>query len=290
MKKNILHTKIIFPAIILFVGILGGCTERELSERPSDGPLKIYIKWPENTDVDGAHLLLYRSDGTLHADIKCEAAGHECRVPEDTYTILVSNSDCSNAECMNHELHYECCMCAKAHPTEEGVLQHVQNVYCIGEHGIEVKPGNRVCEVTLYPQNRVKYLHFDIDPTYVDDIQQMQLRMTGVVPSILLADGSDTQEETQHVLANTSVMKNRHYIADMSVFGWRGQNLVTAEITYTDGREEISLPQDIGEQLTALPKEGGTINITLELPSGGEILLTVTVETWENGTGSGTVI
>lgn len=137
------------------------------------------LKWPENTDVDGAHLLLYRSDGTLHADIKCEAAGHECRVPEDTYTILVSNSDCSNAECMNHELHYECCMCAKAHPTEEGVLQHVQNVYCIGEHGIEVKPGNRVCEVTLYPQNRVKYLHFDIDPTYVDDIQQMQLRMTG---------------------------------------------------------------------------------------------------------------
>lgn len=290
MKRNILHTKTIFLAIILFAGILDGCTERELSERPSDGPLKIHIEWPENAEVKGAHLLLYRSNGTLHANIECGTEGHECRVPEDTYTILVSNSDYSNAECTNHKSLHECCICAKAHPTEEGVLQHVKNVYCIGENGIKINAGNQVSEVTLYPRNRVKYLHFDINPAYVDDIQQMQLRMTGVIPSVLLIDGSDTQADTQHILADVSTAGNGHYAADMSVFGWRGQNLVTVEITYTDNRQEVSLPQDIGQQLAALSEEGGTINITLELPSGGDILLNVTVNSWENGTGSGIVI
>ena len=191
---------------------------------------------------------------------------------------------------MEHASAAECCMRAEAHPTEEGVVLHVQHVYSTGEEGIEVRPGNAASEVTLYPQNRVKHLHFDIDPDYVDDIAGMKLRMTGVVPSVRLADGSDAQDETQHVLADASTADGGHYAADMSVFGWRCENLVTAEIAYTDGREEVSLPQDIGEQLAALPAEGGTVRLTLALPSGGEITLTVTVGEWESGTGSGTVI
>ena len=290
MKRKILHISIVCAAAILSAGLLGGCTKRGLSERPSDGPLKIHIEWPDQADVAGTQLLLYRSDGTLHANIECGTEGHECRVPADTYTILAVNSDCSNTQCLNYESHRTCHLCAESHPTEKGVLQHVHNVYRTAEGGVEVKAGNRPSEVTLYPQNAVRRLRFDIDPAYVDDIRQMRLRMSGVVPSIRLADGSDTQAETQRILADASAGENGHYTADMSVFGWRGENLVTARLSYTDGREEVSLPQDIGEQLAALPQEGGTVHLTLELPSGGEIVLTVTVEAWTRGTGSATVI
>ena len=50
------------------------------------------------------------------------------------------------------------------------------------------------------------------------------------------------------------------------------------------------MPQDLSEQLGQLPDEGGTVDLTLLLPDGGEIALTVTVEAWESGSGSGTVI
>jgi hypothetical protein len=281
----------LFFSAVFGAVVLAGCTERELSERPSDGPLKIRLEWPAgHANISGAQLYLYASDGTLYRRIECAASGHECRVPADSYTILAVNSDCSNASCLRTESPGSCRMGAGSHPTEEGVLLHVSQVYCIGQTGIEVAPGNRAQEVTLYPRNRVKFLHFDIDPSYVDDIRDMQLRMTGVVPSVLVSDGSDAQEATQHILAEASATDDGGYTADMSVFGWRGESLVTAAITYTDGREEVSLPQDIGNQLSALPEEGGTIHLTLALPDGGEIMLTVTVEAWQSGTGSGTVI
>ncbi len=50
------------------------------------------------------------------------------------------------------------------------------------------------------------------------------------------------------------------------------------------------MPQDLSEQLGQLPEEGGTVDLTLVLPDGGEIALTITVEAWESGSGSGTVI
>lgn len=293
MKRKTIYNIIRMSfAVLLTAGIGSGCTERELSERPDDGPLKIRIVWPGETakEVSGGRLLLYRSDGALHKEIACGADGHECRVPADTYTILVVNADCANAGYMGHESAAACCLYAEAHPTEESVVQHVRYVYSTGEGGIEVRPGNAASEVTLYPQNRVKHLHFDIDPDYVDDIAGMTLRMTGVVPSVRLADGSDAQGETRHVLANTSAADGGHYAADMSVFGWRGENIVTATVRYTDGSEETTLPLDIGEELKALPAEGGTVNIVLALPDGGEITLTVTVKAWESGSGSGTVI
>lgn len=293
MKRKTIYNMIRMSfAVLLTVGIGSGCTERELSERPDDGPLKIRIVWPGETakEVSGARLLLYRSDGALHKEIACGADGHECRVPADTYTILTVNADCANAGYMGHESAAACCMCAEAHPTEEDVVQHVRHVYSTGEGGIEVRPGNAASEVTLYPQNRVKHLHFDINPDYVDNIAGMTLRMTGVVPSVRLADGSDAQGETRHVLANTSAADGGHYAADMSVFGWRGNNIVTVTIRHTDGHTVTTEPMDISNDLAGLPGEGGTVNITLTLPDGGEIELSVTVDAWESGSGSGTVI
>jgi hypothetical protein len=61
-------------------------------------------------------------------------------------------------------------------------------------------------------------------------------------------------------------------------------------VRHTDGSKETTVPQDLSERLGRLPEEGGTVDLTLALPDGQEIALTVTVEAWESGSGSGTVI
>ena len=174
--------------------------------------------------------------------------------------------------------------------TETNTLQHVGKVFCIGTKDVSVQRGNRPTEITLCPKNTVKRLHFRIAPDYIDDIAEMNVGMTGIVPSVRLIDGCDAGEPTGEVMATAKREADGFYSADMSVFGWRGENLVTATVRHTDGREETTVPQDLGEQLGRLPDEGGTVDLTLVLPDGEEIVLTVTVKAWESGSGSGTVI
>lgn len=266
-----------------------GCTERELSERPADGPLKINLVWPSGQSVAGGRIWLYGSDGSLHKAIACAAEGHECRVPAGTYTILAANSDCANADCHRSESWQEHCMKAGEDETSNTLL-HVGKVFCIGTNGVAVPQGNRTTEVTLYPRNTVKKIHFRIDPDYIADIAEMNVRMTGIVPSVRLMDGDDAGESAGEVLATAQSEAGGLYSADMSVFGWRGENIVTVTIGHSDDSTETTIPQDLGEQLAQLPEEGGTVDITLALPDGGEIALTVTVKAWESGSGSGTVI
>lgn len=275
--------------LLLSAAALTGCAERELSERPADGVLKIDLVWPDGQSVAGGRLWLYGEDGSLHRAIDCAAAGHECRVPAGRYTILSANADCSNADCEKPESWQEHCMKASI-DTETNTLRHVGKVFCTGMKEVRVKPGNRPTEVSLCPKNTVKRLHFRIAPDYIDDIAGMNVRMTGIVPSVRLIDGCDAGEPTGEVTAAAKSETDGFYSADMSVFGWRGENLVTATVRHTDGREETTVPQDLGEQLGRLPEEGGTVDLTLVLPDGGEIALTVTVEAWESGSGSGTVI
>lgn len=64
--------------LLLSVTALVGCAERELSERPADGVLKIDLVWPDGQSVAGGRLWLYGEDGSLHRAIDCAAAGHEC--------------------------------------------------------------------------------------------------------------------------------------------------------------------------------------------------------------------
>ena len=287
--KNILYKKYIGVILLLSAVVIGGCTERELSERPKDGVLKINLEWPDGHSVEGASLWLYGSDGSRYSNIECMAEGHECRVPADSYTILVTNSDCSNAGCHDSETSQACCMKAERMPDGD-LLKHVGKVFCTGADEVMVKRGNQATEITLYPENTVKKIHFRIDPNYIEDIADMDVRMVGVVPSVKVMDGSDAGEATGEVSAKAKSETGGLYSADMSVFGWRGENIVTVTVIHTDGSTEITIPQDISEQLAQLPKEGGTVNITLFLPDGGEIALTVTVKAWESGTGSGTVM
>lgn len=275
--------------LLLSVTALVGCAERELSERPADGVLKINLVWPDGQSVAGGRLWLYGEDGSLHRAIDCAAAGHECRVPAGMYTILSANADCSNADCEKPESWQEHCMKAGS-DAGSNTLQHVGKVFCTGTKDVTVLRGNRPTEITLCPKNTVKRLHFRITPEYIADIAGMNVHMTGVVPSVRLIDGCDAGEPTGEVAATAKSEADGFYSADMSVFGWRGENLVTATVRHTDGREGTTVPQDLSEQLGRLPDEGGTVDLTLVLPDGGEIALTVTVEAWESGSGSGTVI
>lgn len=295
MKKSIIRHIYIAVALTAAAMTASGCVERELSLRPSDGPLKVDFEWPEEAmsggnSVEGAHLLLYGSDGTMFKHYECSPDGFEGRVPADTYILLLINSDFMNSDCAHDESSEDCCVYALQTEDSEGTLMQVYNVYCTGIGGVTVAPGNNPTEVTMYPENVVKHLTFDIDPNYVENISELHITMSGVIPSVRLLDGADAGDQTQSVSAEASPREDGTYAGSMSVFGWRGDNIVTAEIVYSDGREpQTSIGVDIGDQLEALPEEGGSVDIVLELPDGGEIDITIGVEPWKPGTGSGIV-
>lgn len=283
--------KICMSSVLLFAaGILTGCTERPLSIRPDDGLLTVNLVWPGGQSVAGAQVWLYDSRGEFYRMAECPSGGYSGRVPADTYTVLVVNSDCSNADCEHYGSWRECCIQAdRADPTGR-TLQQVGRVFCTGTGGVTVKHGSDPTEVTLYPKNVVKKLHFDIDSGDIADIADMEIVMTGIVPSVLLIDGSDAGEPVGAVEVTAQSEDDGSYSADMSVFGWRGGNMVTVTIRRSDSSTVTTLPQDLSDQLAQLPDEGGTVYLVLVLPDGSEIELTVTVKDWESGTGSGTVM
>ncbi len=292
MKTRFIYNMLI--VIPLFV-CLAGCTERGLSERPGDGPLKIHFVWPEDEEavqysrVTGASLWLYNSDGVLFYSGECPSEGYEARVPEDTYTAIVVNSDYINAECGDEESMSTCCISADEESGRDGYLLDVDKVFCGGVSGISVKGGNKVAEVTINTVNVVKYLHFDIDPNYLVEVSGMEVTMSGVVPAVYLYDGDYTDEPTAKMTVE-AYPEGGMYYADMSVFGYDGENVVYATIVYEDGTSETTVPQDISDALEELPDEGGEVDITLVLTDGGEIPVTVTVGQWEKGSGSGTIV
>lgn len=289
---NIKYTGVLLAATAL---LSSGCVERQLSQRPFDGPLKVNLVWPEavageTVDVDGAVLYLYGSDGALYRKVECAPEGYEARVPADNYTILAVNSDCSGAAGQHED--DAALNSMRALPLEGNAeyLQHVADVFCIGISDVEVAKGNVVTEVTMCPENTVKYLTFEIDPDYVEAVASMRLKMTGVVPSVSLSDGNDAGEEARAVLAAAEALGDGNWSAFMSVFGWKGENVVSADVEYSDGREpQTSVGVDISDQLGALPEDGGVVEVTLEMPDGGEIAISISVDPWRRGTGSGVV-
>ena len=207
-RRKSYYIGVMFSAVLM-AGMMAGCTERDLSERPSDGML---------------------------------SGGYEARVPADTYTAIVINSDNVNTECHDEDAYSTCCVEADLLENYTDVLMNVDYVFCTGIGGITVNRGNLPTVVTMYPENVVKYIHFRIDPTYIDDVESMEIRMSGIVPAVYTRDGNDTEEQTLSVMAAAQSESNGLYSADMSVFGWRGNNIITATVRFTDGTEEETLP------------------------------------------------
>lgn len=291
MKGNKLIYMFVCAAL---AGALAGCTERDLMQRPDNGPLRVNFVWPEGVessaigDVTATQLWLYGSDGSLYEVVRAGRDSYEARVPADTYTLLAVNADAVNAAAVSTESASVCRMVASEIDAE--TLEHVDHVFCGSTTGVVVKPGNIETVATVYPKNAVRYLTFDIDPNYIDDLAGMDMRMTGVVPSVLVANGADAGEPLRSVIAEGQPVDGGHYAASMSVFGWRGQNVLSVIVEYVDGTTEETVPVDISDQLVSLPAEGGSVEVTLTLADGGEITVVATVTPWEAGSGSGTVI
>lgn len=311
------YPSIQIAALLLAAGLCAGCTERQLSERPSDGPLTIHLTWPEGAEVGSSRLWLYGSDGSLRYTLDASAAGYEGRVTADTYTILAANADGVQVTNAGTESATTNRLCAETEE-EDGtsatsrnasvatrsattrtsatrdtgttLLRHVGNAYCTGMESVTVRAGNTSTEVTLNTVNTVRVVRFSLDPNYIGGIADMQVRVTGIVPSVRVMDGTDAGYPTGVVSATAFPDASGIYLADLSVFGWRGDNVVSVTVTYTDGSTEDTVPQDISGQLQALPAEGGTVSLTLTLPDGGEISLVLIVEAWKEGSGGGTII
>ena len=288
MERNRIYTKVWIFTALLLAGIMNGCTERDLSERPTDGPLKINLEWP--AEVSGAQLWFYDSAGNLYQTVSCDADGYECRLPAGEYTVLVINRDGVHTAMDGTEQEGTCCVEAEYAVEGENILEQVDHVYCTGMGNVVIEPGNIATEITLEPKDVVKHLSFNIDPNYIDRIESMEIHMTGVTPAVYVENGVAVQRAAGEVVSEV-VEEGGTYTADMSVFGWQGENIITVVVRYNDGSEEVTLPIDISDELGALPEDGGEIDIVLELPDGGEISITVSVQGWDDsGTGGGIVI
>ncbi len=284
--RYLIYMKAVLPALL--VCLAGGCVERELTERPTDGVLRVEFRWPEECEPDGTQVFIHTPDGTLYTSQSCDAYSHEFRLPRGVYSIRSVNTGPVNADCTDASI-----IRARTDPAK-GTLLNVGNVCCTGADRIEVT-GGTPAEVTLHHRNAVKTIRFELDTEEVGPFETMELRLSGIVPSVCVSDGSDAGEPegavetTVEVETDSRNVSATRHTASMSVFGWRGGNTLTATVHRAGGTIEDALPQEIGSLLDELSESGGTVRITLRMPDGGEIGVSVTVSSWQEGTGSGTV-
>jgi hypothetical protein len=269
---------------LLVVGLATGCIRQPVHE--CDGPLNISLVWPENQQVPGAKIWLYSSSGLLHLMTECPAGGYQGFVPADTYTVLVVNSDYANATYASRDAVQNSTIQVAARSTDPGTIQQVDRVFCTGAGSVVVQQGDQPTGITLYPKNTVKRLHFLLDASSATaEIVGLDLCMTGIIPSVRVMDGSDAGDTPKRVVVTAEETGGWTYAADMSMFGWRDDNAFTITARYADGTEAITAPL-VTTQLQGLPEEGGTVNVTLALSNGDELVVRVT---WEGGSGEGTV-
>lgn len=281
------YMKTVLPALL--VCLAGGCVERELTERPADGVLRVDFRWPEECEPDGTQVFIHTPDGTLYTSQSCDAYSHEFRLPRGVYSIRSVNTGPVNADCTDASV-----IRARTDPAK-GTLLNVGNVCCTGADGITVEAGGEPTGIVLHHRNAVRTIRFELDTEEIGPFETMELRLTGIVPSVRVSDGSDAGEPegavetTVEVETDSRNVSATRHTASMSVFGWRGSNTLTATVHRADGTIEDALPQEIGSLLDGLSDSGGTVYITLRMPDGGEIGVSVTVSSWQDGTGSGSV-
>lgn len=273
--------------LALLLSVVSGCAEREQAECPTDGLLRMDFRWPEDCEVAGTQVWISDGqDGTLHTSCRCDAYSHELRLPQGIYSIRSANTDFINADYIGNGI------IRIRKDNAKGTLLNVGKVYCTGVDGITVEAGGLPAEVVLHHKNVVRTIRLVLDTEGIGPFEMMELRLSGIVPSVCVSDGSDAGEPAEDagvtVRTNSRGDSGTRHTAVMSVFGWRGANTLTATVHRAGGSVETVLPQEIGSLLDGLSASGGSGYITLKM-SSGEIGVSVTVSSWQSGTGTGTV-
>lgn len=283
--RYIIYMKAALFALLL--SAISGCVERELAERPAGGLLRMDFRWPEDCEVAGTRVWIQDKDGTPHTSCLCDAYSHELRLPQGVYSIRSVNTDLINADCGDDGI------IRARKDNAKGTLLNVGKVYCAGADGITVEGGDRPAEIILHHKNVVKTIRLVLDTEEIGPFEVMELSLSGIVPSVRVSDGSDAGDSAEDagvtVGINSRGASDACYTVEMSVFGWRGDNTLTATIHRAGGSVETILPQEIGSLLDGLSESGGSGYIMLKMSDGGEIGVSVTVCSWQSGTGSGTV-
>ena len=311
--KNRSITLILAPFMVLMILSSTSCVERSLELRPEKVPLTLYMIWPEGQVVEGAMVYLYDSDGELYLKEKAPAKKFVKDVDPDTYKVLVTNSDYVNATISDTASWETAVMHAMLKDPSLNQYESVKNVFTTGADNLKVVPGTLGEEenvYAVYPENRVYLIKIKVLKYYAGTVKNMTVNMDGVVSSIRVKDGSDLNDPTGIIGAEAERIYESpqssadicrfaegndpgDFLAEFSVFGWRGTNNVYIDIEYNDGKQGKVDPVDITDVLEKFKKEGSEyveVEIVIKLIDGGYITLVISVEDWNTNTGTGTVI
>ena len=264
-----------------------GCVERQLEERVPDALLSIEFRWPDDFMAEGVQIWILDGNGSLHTTSLCDASRHELTLPTGIYSIRSVNTGIVNADCVDTGI-------IRARKDETtGLLLNVGNIYCAGAEEITVQGGVEPVELVLQHKNLVRTIRFELNIEEVGEFVKMELQLSGIVPSVRVSDGMDAGEPTGKIGA--TVRQERRSgsgtsnTAEISVLGWRGNNLLTGTISRPGGEVESIIPQDIRSRLDGIPDSGGSVSFQVKISSGVEIGISVSVTSWKSGTGIGTV-
>lgn len=283
----------IVSSLVLIVLLSFGCTRRDLEMRPDNGYLKINLFWSQSSVPEVTTYYFYNSRGDKAIVAEGTSSGFEGWLPAETYHVVISNKEMSGASYQANGSHESDIVMAGevAYRSAPAYIGNVEKVFGTGLRDIEVQQSETPVVVDAYPRSYTRYITFILRSDELDNVSAMEVDVNGIIHSVKAFSGEAASLETSAIRSNAFRSgTEKDFKTTVSVFGFIGKTEVTADITFSDGDTVTSLPYDATDDLAALPDEGGTVIIPLELPNGGEFNLSMVVHPWVQGGNGGVII
>lgn len=279
--------------LLATVLIAVSCTRRPLDERPANGNVKIVLDWGDYEPAQGSGFWIYDEAGNFVKEVFGDSDGWEGSLPAGKYKVVVFNTDMTGAEPVRGGSFDTDYVRAKNSETgAPGTLQDVVNVF--GSSVIELNVPNTHVPVVAVAEmiNFVRKVTFNVTGLEtIPGISEVRVMVNGIVTTMVLNSHTDPGDPSAS-LDKAAIYDpvTGYYVSIATVLGTRGPNEVVIQIVYDNGDVEYTTPRDISDQLGNIPEdEGRTVDIPVALGTR-EIVLKVTVYTWdESGTGGGIV-
>lgn len=291
MKSNI--NIYIISSIVLIALLLFGCTRRDLEMRPDNGYLKINLHWNQASVPEVTTYYFYNSRGDKAIVAEGSSSGFEGWLPSDTYYVIISNKEMSGASYQINGSN-ESDIVLAGEVTQRAAPRYIGNVENVfGTWLEEIKIPASVVPVVVdaYPLTYVRYITFVLQSDALENAEAAQIDVSGIIYAVKAFSGEAATMESSTIRSDVSRISGKtDFTTTVSVFGFIGKNEIVAKVTFANGESVTTIPQDISEELAALPEEGGTLIITLQFPDGNEINLSMVVHPWGWGGNGGAVI